>query len=130
MVETFPWNTAPKYLIRDRDGIYGLQFERRVDALGIRQVQISPRSPWQNPYVERMIGSIRQECLDHMIIFSERHLRRALREYLDYYHRSRTHLGLAKDCPVPPGVEPSEIGPVRWEPVLGGLHHRYFRRAA
>jgi putative transposase len=130
MVEAFPWDTAPKYLIRDRDGIYGLEFERRVDALGIAQVRIAPRSPWQNPYVERVIGSIRRECLDHLIIFNERHLRRVLREYLDYYHRSRTHLALEKDCPEPRQVEPPGIGPTQSSSVLGGLHHRYFRRAA
>ncbi|MFH1842542.1 MAG: integrase core domain-containing protein [bacterium] len=130
VVEAFPWDTAPRYLIRDRDKIFGHQFNRRMESLGIEQIRISPHSPWQNPYVERVIGSIRRECLDHLIILDERHLRRVLREYLDYYHGSRTHLGLEKDCPVPREVEPPGIGPVRWEPVLGGLHHRYFRRAA
>jgi len=130
IVEAFPWDTAPRYLIRDRDGIYGLECERRIDSLGIEQVRISPRSPWQNSYVERVIGSMRRECLDHMIIFNARHLRRMLKVYLDYYHRSRTHFGLGKDCPETREVEPAEIGPVRWEPVLGGLHHRYFRQVA
>ena len=130
VVEAFPWDTAPRYMIRDRDGIYGENFRRRVEAMGIEQVLTSPRSPWQNPYVERVIGSIRRECLDHMIIFNEQHLRRVLRQYLDYYHQSRTHLGLAKDCPVPRAVEPPEVGSIKSEPVLGGLHHRYFRQAA
>jgi len=130
VVEAFPWDTAPRHLIRDRDGKYGLDFDRRVASLDIEQVMTSPHSPWQNPYVERVIGSIRRECLDHVIILDERQLRRVLREYLDYYHRSRTHLGLEKDCPVPREVEPVEIGPVQSEPVLGGLHHRYIRRAA
>jgi len=95
-----------------------------------QQIQTARRSPWQNPYVERVIGSIRRECLDHVIILNERHLRRVLREYLDYYHRSRTHLGLEKDCPVMRAIEPPRMGPIHSEPVLGGLHHRYTRRAA
>ena len=130
MVEAFPWDTAPKYLIRDRDGIYGFDFSRRVASMGIEQVLTSRRSPWQNPYVERVIGSIHRECLNHVIVFNAKHLRRVLHEYLDYYHRSRTHLGLAKDCPVPRPIEPPNIGPVEVESILGGLHHRYFRRAA
>ena len=130
IVEAFPWDTAPKYLIRDRDGIFGFAFDRRVASLDIKQVLISRKSPWQNPYVERVIGSIRRECLDHVIIFDERHLRRVLRKYLNYYHGRRTHLGLEKDCPEPRSIEPPEIGSVVSEPVLGGLHHRYFRQAA
>ena len=130
IAEAFPWDTAPSYLIRDRDSIYGSLFKRRVAAIGIKQVPTAKRSPWQNPYVERVIGSIRRECLDHVIILNERHLRSVLREYVDYYHRSRTHLGLEKDCPVPRAAEPSETGPIQVEPVLGGLHHRYSRRAA
>jgi len=130
IVEAFPWDTAPKYLIRDRDGIYGSRFTRRVTALGIKQIPTARRSPWQNPYVERVIGSIRRECLDHVIILNERHLRRVLRDYLDYYHRSRTHLGLEKDCPVSRPIELPESGDIHAEPVLGGLHHRYTRRAA
>lgn len=130
IVEAFPWNTAPKYLLRDRDGKYGDDFVRRVESLGIKQVLISTRSPWQNPYVERVIGSIRRECLDHVIVFGEPHLRRVLRDYLAYYHTSRTHLGLEKDCPRPRPVEPPDLGAVRTEPMAGGLHHRYFRQAA
>ena len=118
IAEAFPWETAPRYLIRDRDGIYGFDFTRRVSSMGIKQIRTARRSPWQNPYVERVI------------IFDERHLKRVLKEYLGYYHRSRTHLGLDKDCPELRGVELPEIGPVKSEPVLGGLHHRYFRHAA
>ena len=130
IAEAFPWETAPTYLIRDNDGIYGFDFTRRVSALGIKQVRTAKRSPWQNPYVERVIGSIRRECLDHIIVFDERHLKRVLREYVDYYHRSRTHLGLEKDCPETRVVEQPSLGPIHSEPVLGGLHHRYTRRAA
>ena len=130
IVEAFPWDTAPRFLIRDRDGKYGEDFVRRVESLGIRHMLISARSPWQNPYVERVIGSIRRECVDHMIIFNERHLRRVLREYFKYYHGSRTHLGLEKDCPWPRPVEPLELGLVNAEPMVGGLHHRYYRQAA
>ena len=130
IVEAFPWNTAPRYLLRDRDGKYGEDFERRVTALNIQQVLTSPHSPWQNPYAERVIGSIRRECLDHVIILNERHLRRVLNEYFDYYHGDRTHLGLAKDCPEPREVEPPDRGEIRRRPTLGGLHHRYFRDAA
>jgi len=130
IVEAFPWDTAPRFLIRDRDSKYGNEFNRRVAALEIEQILTSYRSPWQNPYVERVIGSIRRECLDHVIILNERHLRRILREYLDYYNRSRTHLGLGKDCPETRAVEPASLGKIQAEPVLGGLHHRYFRMAA
>lgn len=130
IVEAFPWDTAPKYLLRDRDGKYGRDFVRRVESMEIEQVLTSARSPWQNPYVERAIGSIRRECLDHMIIFNEGHLRRVLQEYFDYYHYSRTHLGLAKDCPEPRRVESPDSGPIHSEPMVGGLHHRYYRRAA
>ncbi len=130
IVEAFPWHTASRYLLRDRDGKYGEDFVRRVESLGIKQVLISARSPWQNPYVERVIGSIRRECVDHVIIFSERHLRRVLKEYFRYYLESRTHLGLEKDCPKPRPVEPLDSGSIQSEPMVGGLHHRYFRQAA
>jgi transposase InsO family protein len=130
IVEAFPWDTAPRYLIRDRDGIFGGEFIHRVGSMGIEHVLISARSPWQNPYVERLIGSIRRECLGHTIIFNEKHLRRVLKEYFKYYHESRTHLGLEKDCPQPRPVEPPELGPIGTEPMVSGLHHRYFRRAA
>jgi len=130
IVEAFPWDTAPRYLLRDRDGKFGENFGRRVTALDIEQVLTSPHSPWQNPYVERVIGSIRRECLDHVIIANERHLRRVLNEYFDYYHVDRTHPGLAKDCPEPREVEPPDRGEIRRRPILGGLHHRYYRDAA
>ena len=130
IVEAFPWDTAPRYLLRDRDGKFGEEFSHRVESMGIEQVLTSARSPWQNPYVERMIGSIRRECLDHTIIFNDRHLRRVLKMYVRYYHKCRTHLGLGKDCPMPRPIEPPDVGPISAEPMVGGLHHRYFRRAA
>jgi transposase InsO family protein len=130
IIEACPWDTAPRFLLRDRDGIYGAEFVRRVQGLGIEQVVISARSPWQSPYVERVIGSIRRECLDHVIILNERQLRRLLRSYFAYHHGSRTHLGLEKDCPVPRPIEPPDLGLVSEESMVGGLHHRYFRRAA
>jgi putative transposase len=118
------------YLLRDRDGIYGIEFSRRVDGVGIEQVPISAHSPWQNPYVERVIGSIRRECLDHVIVLGQKHLRRALRDYFEYYHSSRTHLGLAKGCPVARSIEPPDARAIIAEPMVGGLHHRYHRQAA
>ena len=131
IIEAFPWDTAPRYMIRDRDSIYGDGFRGRVKSLGIEEVLIAPCSPWQNPYVERLIGSLRRECLDHVIVLDEQHLRRVLREYLDgYYHPARTHLSLGKDAPIPRLVQPPEMGAVVSFPVLGGLHHRYERRAA
>jgi transposase InsO family protein len=118
-------------MIRDRDGVYGDVFRGRVKAMGIEEVLIAPRSPWQNPYAERLIGTIRRECLDHVIVLDERHLRRVLCEYLEnYYHPSRTHLSLGKDSPIPRPVQPPQMGEVVSFPILGGLHHRYERRAA
>ena len=102
MVEAFPFDSAPKYLLRDRDRIYGDEFRKQVKLLGIKEVLSAPRSPWQRAYVERVIESIRRECLDHVIIFDEASLRRTLRSYLRYYHRSRLHLSLHKDSPDPP----------------------------
>jgi transposase InsO family protein len=128
LVEAFPWD-EPRYLLRDRDAIYGTTFRRRVHSLGIEEVLIAPRSPWQSPYVERLIGSIRRECLDHMIIFNERHLKRALGSYVAYYHDARTHLSLDKQCPQPRSVALPEQGKVIALPHVGGLHHEY-RRAA
>jgi transposase InsO family protein len=130
VVQAFPWDTASKFLLRDRDAIYGPEFLRSVSNLGIEDVRTSPRSPWQNPYVERLIGSIRRECLDHVVIVNEKHLRRVLREYLGYYSEARTHLGLRKDCPEARAIEPPEAGRVVALPRVGGLHHRYARRAA
>jgi len=129
ITEAFPWDTAPRYLLRDRDGSYGSEFCKRVDALGITEVVTAPRSPWQNAYVERVIGSIRRECLDYILIFNERHLSRVLFSY-DYYHHTRTHLSLDKDCPDPRPVMPPRIGRVIAFPQVSGLHHRYDRLAA
>lgn len=128
--EAFPWDTGPRHLIRDRDGIYGATFRATVAAMGIEEVVTAPRSPWQNPYVERVIGSIRRECLNHVIVLNERHLRWILSSYLDYYHRSRTHLSLGKDCPEPRPEQPPGPGKIVAFPQVGGLHHRYERLAA
>ena len=130
IVQAFPWDTTPRYLLRDRDGKFGEEFIRRIESMGIEQVMIAARSPWQNPYVERLIGSIRRECLDHVIIFNGKHLRQVLKQYFRYYHESRTHLGLEKDCPKTRPVQPPDAGPISSEPMVGGLHHRYFRQAA
>ena len=129
IVEAFPYDEAPRFIIRDRDGIYGHDFRERVKHMGIEEVIIAPRSPWQNPYVERMIGSIRRDCLDHMIVFNEAHLRRILTDYLAYYHESRTHLSLDRNAPTPREVETPERGEVVSIPIVGGLHHRYTRAA-
>jgi putative transposase len=99
LLEAFPFDSAPRYLLRDRDAIYGEAVRRRIKSLGIEEVVSAPRSPWQNPFVERIIGSIRRDCLDHVIVLNERHLRRTLREYVSYYHTCRTHLSLNKDPP-------------------------------
>jgi putative transposase len=130
IVEAFPWNTAPRYLLRDRDGIYGHEFTSRVDHMGIQDVKTAPRSPWQNPYVERLIGTLRRDCTDHVIVVGENHLRRIVRDYLVYYHGSRTHLALDKDSPEPREVESPDRGKIVEFPMVGGLHHRYCRRAA
>ena len=130
IVEAFPGDSAPRYLLRDRDSIYGTEFRQRVRGIGIAEVLTAPRSPWQNPFAERVIGTIRRELLDHVIILNEGHLRRRLRNYLRYYHGSRTHLALDKDAPEPRAVEPPEYGAVVALPQVGGLHHRYVRRAA
>jgi len=130
IVEAFPWDTAPRYLLRDRDAIYGTYFRHRVAGFQVAEVLIAPRAPWQNPYVERLIGSIRRECLDHVIVFGEAHLRRILGAYIDYYHGSRTHLSLDKDAPNPREVQLPTMGEVIELPEVGGLHHRYERRAA
>ena len=130
VVEAFPGDTAPRWIHRDRDRIYGAAFQRRLAGMGIAEVLSAPASPWQNPYVERVIGSIRRECLDHVIVLNESHLRRVLTSYLRYYHRSRTHLGLEKDTPDRRPVAETSIGPIIAMPEVGGLHHRYERRAA
>jgi putative transposase len=131
MTEAFPSDTAPRYLLRDRDKSYGPAFRHRVRVMGITEVITAPRSPWQNPYFERLIGSIRRECLDHVIILSERHLRRVLSSYFQYHHEARTHLSLNKDCPwLRPVQLPSAGHNIIALPEVGGLHHRYERRAA
>ena len=129
IIEAFPFNESPKYLIRDRDGIYGNHFHHRLKHMGIKEVVIAPRSPWQNPFVERVIGSIQRECLDHVIVLSEAHLIRILTEYSDYYHTARPHQSLDHNAPLPRIVDSPENGRIVAEPILGGLHHRY-RRAA
>ncbi len=130
IVEAFPEDSALRYLLRDRDSIYGAEFRRRVKGMGIAEVLTAPRSPWQNPFAERVIGTIRRELLDHVIVLNEEHLRRRLQSYLRYYHASRTHLALEKDAPEPRAVEPPEHGRVVALPLVGGLHHRYVRHAA
>jgi transposase InsO family protein len=130
VVEAFPDDTAPRWLHRDRDCIYSDAFHRRLAGMDITEVVSAPASPWQNPYVERLIGSIRRECLDHVIVLNEAHLRRVLATYSRYYHRSRTHLGLAKDTPDHRPACATSTGPIVAIPEVGGLHHRYERRAA
>ena len=128
--EAFPFDQLPHYLLRDRDAIFGNDFREQVRDMGICEVLSAPRSPWQRAYIERVIGSIRRECLDHVIVFQESSLRRTLHSYFEYYHRSRTHLSLAKDSPEPRAIQPPEMGSVVAIPQVGGLHHRYERRAA
>jgi transposase InsO family protein len=130
MTEAFPWDSAPHYLLRDRDASYGQAFRDRLQSMGIREVVTAPRSPWQNAYVERIIGSVRRECLDHVIVFDERHLRRVLSSYVQYYHHTRTHLSLGKDCPESRPIHPPAAGKIIPFPQVGGLHHRYERHAA
>jgi transposase InsO family protein len=126
----FPWDSAPRYLLRDRDRIFGDDFTQQVRDLCIEQVLCAPRSPWQRAYVERVIGTIRRECLDHVIIFSETALYRQVKLFMKYYHQYRTHLSLDKDSPESREVQPPEIGRIVAIPQVGGLHHRYERRTA
>jgi transposase InsO family protein len=128
--EAFPFEQIPRYPLRDRDGIFGSQFRKGVKAMGIQEVLSAPRSPWQRAYVERVIGTIRRECLDHVIVFNDASLYRHVKSFLAYYHESRTHLALAKDTPEPRPVQPPELGRIVAIPQVGGLHHRYERRAA
>ena len=130
MLEAFPWDNAPRFLIRDRDGCYGDAFRLAVRGMNMQEVLTAPHSPWQNGFVERLIGSIRRECLDHVIVLNESSLRKILRSYFRYYERSRTHLALGKDAPEPRKVHPPEFGDVVELPEVGGLHHRYERRVA
>jgi transposase InsO family protein len=127
--EAFPWNEAPRYLVRDRDAAFSA-WTTTATAIGIEELLTAPRSPWQNAYAERLIGSIRRECLDHIIIINERGLRRALAAYIEYYLKSRTHVALNKDAPVSRSVAAPGDGEIVAIPCLGGLHHRYERRAA
>ena len=128
IIEAFGDRAVPRYLIRDRDGVYGTEVRQRLQALQIKEVLTAPQSPWQNGYAERLIGSIRRECLNHFVILSVRHLKRTLTAYLSYYHWTRTHLGLGKQCPVERQVMDS--GKIVATPELGGLHHRYERLVA
>ena len=125
LVEACGWEQAPRYLIRDRDRAYGELFIRKLRSMGIRDRPTSPRSPWQNAYAERLIGSIRRECLDHVVVFGERHLRHVLLSYMHYYNEARTHLSLGKDAPTSRRVQ--RAGDILCRPVLGGLHHQYVR---
>jgi transposase InsO family protein len=125
ITEAFPWNDVPNYLIRDRDGAYGHAVTRRLSAMGIRDHPTAPRSPWQNGHAERLIGSIRRECLDHIVVFGDAHLRRILAAYAGYYNELRTHLSLSKDSPAHRPLQ--RLGRLAARPILGGLHHEYCR---
>ncbi len=130
VIEAFPWGNAPRYLLRDRDSIYEGSFRQRLRGMAIQEVLTAPGSPWQNPYAERLVGSIRRECLDHVMVLNESSLRRILKSCFQYYLRSRTHLSLGKDAPVPRTIHPPDLGAVVEIPEVGGLHHRYERQAA
>jgi transposase InsO family protein len=125
LTEAFGWEAAPEYVVRDRDCVYGKAYARRLHAMGIRDQPTAPRSPWQNAYAERLIGSIRREVLDHVVVFGERHLRQILSSYMTYHNEARTHLSLTKDAPVPRPVQ--GLGRILAKPLLGGLHHQYVR---
>ena len=127
--EAFPWNVAPQYLLHDRDlSFAGLRVT--AEAMAMTNIVTAPRSPWQNAYVERFIGSVRRECLDHVIIFTAAGLQRVLTQYVEYYERSRTHLALDKDAPASRPISPTSTGPIIAIPQVSGLHHRYERHAA
>jgi putative transposase len=130
IIEAFPEDRAPRFMIRDRDGIYGEAFRSRVEGMSIEEIRTAPRSPWQNCYVERVIGSIRRECLNHVIVFNDNHLRRLLKNYFRYYHESRTHLSLNKDAPDCRPIQSNKSEQIIQIPQVGGLHHRYERHAA
>jgi hypothetical protein len=125
ITEAFPWDGAPGYMIRDRDRIYGSLLTRRLRAVGIRDKPTAPASPWQSGVAEWLIGSIRRECVDHIIVLGEMHLRRVLKSYTDYYNSFRTHRSLKKDAPVSRRVQ--QIGVINSPSILGGVHHRYIR---
>ena len=128
IVEAFADRESARYVIRDRDSIYGNEVRVRIASLGMEEVLTAPQSPWQNPYAERLIGSVRRECLNHFVILNARHLKRSLTLYFRYYHGSRTHLALDKQCPLPRAV--ARTGTIVKIPQVGGLHHRYERVAA
>ncbi len=125
ITEAFPWNEAPRYLIRDRDQVYGVAVRHRLRAMGIRDKPIAPGSPWQNGFAERLIGSIRRECVDHVIALGEAHLRGILTKYATYYNELRTHRCLNKDAPIRRAIQ--HVGCIVSAPALGGLHHHYCR---
>jgi transposase InsO family protein len=125
LTEAYGWQQTPRYIVRDRDCVYGSVFLRRLRTMGIRDQPIAPRSPWQNGCAERLIGSIRRDCLDHVVVFGERHLRHLLKSYQEYYNEARTHLSLEKDAPIPRAVQ--IVGQTLAVPILGGLHHQYVR---
>jgi transposase InsO family protein len=125
ITEAFPWAEAPRYLIRDRDQVYGAVATRRLRAMGIRDKPIAPGSPWQNGFAERLIGSIRRECVDHFVVLGETHLRRVLKSYARYYNQTRTHQSLDKDAPISRPVQ--QTGSIISHPLVGGLHHHYLR---
>src|ERR1700730_9029039 len=125
ITEAFPWNEVPRYLIRDRDQVYGAAATRRLRAMGIRDKPIAPGSPWQNGFAERLIGSIRRECVDHLVVLGEMHLRRVLKSYARYYNETRTHRSLDKDAPIPRPIQ--RTGSIMSHALLGGLHHLYAR---
>ena len=129
IVAAFPGAPTPAYLLRDRDGVYGEVFQRRLAEMGMRQILIAPRAPWQNPFAERVIGSIRRECLDHVVVLGERHLRRRLRAYQRYYNTARPHQALDNNSPQPRDVQPPALGRIVAVSQVGGLHHRYQRAA-
>jgi transposase InsO family protein len=130
IIHAFPNGSEPRYLLRDRDRIYGQEFVERVQAIGIKEVQTAPRSPWQNPFCERLIGSIRRDCLDHVVVLGESHLRNILGRYFHDYHKYRTHLSLDKDAPDPRLIQAPNLGNIFEISEVGGLHHHYERRAA
>jgi putative transposase len=130
IAQAFPWDTAPPYLLRDRDAVYGDAFRIQIASMQITEVLTPHQAPWQSPYIERLIGSVRRECLDHIIVINASSLRQTLKSFFEYYHDSRCHLGLNKDSPETREVQPPDKGIVVEIPKVGGLHHRYERRAA
>ncbi len=130
VVNAFPCDTAPRFLIRDRDGAYGATLSNRLEGQGIREIRTAVRAPRMNAFAERLIGTLRRECFDHIIVLNEQHARRLLAEFRDWYNQDRVHLALGKDAPDYRPVEPPDLGKIISLPRLGGLHHRYSRRAA